>query len=88
MLMPCQECHAKSCQNQQSRNETVETDDEGSSREKELHQVRVVTRSIVKAENNTVIRKHDILLDVWEQETIRQLQLQDPDIVDIIIRLE
>lgn len=79
--IPC-----KSCQNQQSHSETEE---EENSCEQDVAQVRgVVTRSMVKSNNDTTTREHDIILDGWDHETMRKLQLQDPDIADLIIKLD
>lgn len=81
--VPC-----KSCLNQQTQSESTDTDEEEPPQESECEEavplVRAVTRSRLAVESKDKMKEKDIILEGWDSQTMRQNQLNDPDISDIL----
>ena len=84
--IPC-----NSCQNQQRQSESETTEEDGEAQvmdECKPNQIRAITRSKQKNGNPYNMKEKIYLMEDWDPQTIRRLQLEDQEISDIFIGFE
>jgi len=82
--IPC-----NSCQNQQRQSETTEEDGKAQVMDEcKQNQIRAITKNRQKNGNIHIMKEKIYLLEDWNPQTIRRLQLEDHEISDIFIGFE